>query len=109
MNENKIKNESNLMKENKIIGFYKNRKVYFAVSISIMIIGIIFAFTKGVKLDIQFKGGALLRYTYEGDINSEAAADLATKKLGRPVTTQITSDLKTMEKNLVFNIPREYA
>ncbi len=114
MNVNKPKSESNVMDENnsmngsKIIGFYKKRFIFFGISLTIMLIGLIFSFTKGVSLDIQFKGGALLRYSFEGKVNADEAADLATKQLGRPVTTQITSDLKTEEQRLVFNIAGEY-
>jgi preprotein translocase SecF subunit len=96
------------MSENKIIHFYSKRKIFFAISLSIMVIGLIFSFTKGVILDIQFKGGALLKYTFDGSVDADEAADLATKQLGRPVTTQITSDLATGEDRIVFNIAGEY-
>jgi preprotein translocase subunit SecF len=96
------------MKENKIIGFYKKRYIFFGISLSIMIIGIIFALVKGVTLDIQFKGGALIKYTYVGEIDADKAADIATKQLGRPVTTQVTKDFATDEQRLVFNIAGEY-
>jgi preprotein translocase subunit SecF len=54
------------MKEGKIINFYKNRKIFFILSSAIMIVGIIFAVFRGVVFDIQFTGGALLTYSYEG-------------------------------------------
>jgi preprotein translocase SecF subunit len=96
------------MNENKIIGFYKKRFIFFGISIAIMIAGLIGVLINGVTLDIQFKGGALLKYTYVGEIDSDAAADVATKQLDRPVTTQITSDITTGEKRLVFNVAGEY-
>ena len=96
------------MSENKIIGFYKKRWIFFGISIAIMIIGLIFTFVKGVTLDIQFKGGALLKYTYEGDIDEDLAAEIATDQLNRPVTTQLTENIATGEKKLVFNIAGEY-
>jgi preprotein translocase SecF subunit len=96
------------MNENKIIGFYKKRFIFFGISIAIMIAGLIGVLVNGVTLDIQFKGGALLKYTYVGEIDSDAAADVATKELDRPVTTQITSDITTGEKRLVFNVAGEY-
>lgn len=96
------------MNENKIIGFYKKRYIFFGISLSIMIIGIIFALAKGVTLDIQFKGGALIKYTYVGEIDADKAADIATEQLGRPVTTQVTEDFATDEQRLIFNIAGEY-
>lgn len=96
------------MSENKIIGFYKKRFIFFGISITIMVIGLIFAFAKGIVLDIQFKGGAMLKYNFEGKIDADDAADLATKQLNRPVTTNITSDITTGEDRIVFNIAGDY-
>lgn len=92
------------MKTGKIIGFYKKRFIYFAISLTIMLVGIIAVFINGVQLDIQFKGGALLKYTYEGELNDVEVADVASGLLNRPVTTQITTDLITKQKRLVINI-----
>lgn len=96
------------MNENKIIGFYKKRKIFFVISLTIMVIGIIAMFINGVHLDIQFKGGALLKYSYTGEIDADAAADVATDQLGRPVTTQVTEDIANGEKRLIFNIAGNY-
>ncbi len=93
---------------NQIIPFYKKRYIFFAISISIMLIGIISLFIKGVELDIQFKGGALLKYTYAGELNADAVADEATNLLNRPITTQLTEDLSTNEKMLIINIAGNY-
>jgi preprotein translocase SecF subunit len=94
--------------ENNIIKFYQKRWIFFAFSLMIMLIGIINMATKGVQLDIQFKGGALLKYTYTGELDADAAADVATKLLDRPVTTQITSDLSSNAKRLIINISGNY-
>ncbi|WMJ89540.1 protein translocase subunit SecF [Anaerocolumna sp. MB42-C2] len=92
----------------KIIDFYKKRWIFFGISITIMLIGIISAFINGVQLDIQFKGGSLLKYSYVGDLDADAAADIVTKTLDRPVTTQLTSDIATGEKRLIINISGNY-
>jgi preprotein translocase SecF subunit len=96
------------MKNNKIIGFYSKRWYYFAFSLTIMLIGIIFAIKDGVILDIQFKGGAILKYTYVGEIDENAAADIAEAKLNRLVTTQLTTDFATNEERIIFNLTGEY-
>lgn len=93
---------------NQIIPFYKKRYIFFAISLTIMLIGIISLFIKGIELDIQFKGGALLKYTYAGELNSDAVADEATELLNRPITTQLTEDLSTNEKMLIINIAGNY-
>lgn len=93
---------------NKIIDFYKKRFIFFGISLTIMLVGIVAAFINGVHLDIQFKGGALLKYSYVDELDADTAADVATELLDRPVTTQVTSDLATGEKRLVINIAGNY-
>ncbi|MDF2544413.1 MAG: protein-export rane protein SecF [Herbinix sp.] len=96
------------MNANKIINFYKKRYIFFAISLTIMLAGIIGIIINGVQLDIQFKGGALLKYNYTGEVSDGTAADIATDILNRPVTTNITSDLATGEKRLIINIAGNY-
>lgn len=91
-----------------IIHFYKKRYIFFGISLAIMIIGIIFLFVKGVELDIQFKGGAILKYSYTGEIDADAVADEASNLLARPVSTQLTKDLSTDEQMLIINIAGNY-
>lgn len=88
----------------KIFSFYKKRWIFFAASMIVMAAGVIGLFINGLHLDIQFKGGALLKYSYVGEINADSAADIVSGLLGRPVTTQLTSDLVSGEKRLVINI-----
>lgn len=92
----------------KILHFYNKRFIFFAISLTIMLVGLINLKLSGVQLDIQFKGGALLKYTYTGDIKADDAGDVATQLLGRPVTAQITEDMKTGSKRLVLNIAGNY-
>lgn len=103
-----VKVTPEMYKENKIIPFYAKRKIYFTISLAIMLIGILFMFINGVQLDIQFKGGALIKYTYVGEIDADKAADVATESLGRPVTTQITEDIASGEQRLILNIAGNY-
>ena len=94
--------------KNTVIPFYNKRFIFFAFSLMIMLIGILSAFRGGISLDIQFKGGALLKYVYTGDIDENDAADTASTLLNRPVTTQLTKDITTDEKRLIINIAGNY-
>ncbi len=91
-----------------IIQFYKNRWIFFGISIALMLIGIIAMIINGVQLDIQFKGGALLKYDYVGEIDSDKAADVVSNILSRPISTQLTTDLSSGENRLVINIAGDY-
>jgi preprotein translocase SecF subunit len=87
-----------------MIKFYEKRKIFFALSAAIMIVGIVALFINGVNLSIQFKGGAIIKYSYTGEMDAEAAADKATEILNRNTEVQLTEDLATHSKKIVFNL-----
>ena len=87
-----------------MIRFFKHRYIYFAISISIMLMGIIAAFTNGIQLDIQFKGGTILKYTYTQTINVDQTEKILEKALGRTVSCQLQSNIAKEEQKLVVNL-----
>ncbi|MEA5095557.1 protein translocase subunit SecF [Sedimentibacter saalensis] len=87
-----------------MIKFYEKRKIFFALSAAIMIVGLVALFINGVNLSIQFKGGAIIKYSYTGEMDAEAAADKATEILNRNTEVQLTEDLATHSKKIVFNL-----
>ncbi len=92
----------------KFYSFYQHRKLFYLISAIIMVVGIFFTIIDGVKLDIQFTGGAILKYTYQGELTGEEVADAASEILGRSTTGQITKDLTTGENRVVLNLAGEY-
>ena len=48
--------------------FVSKRKIFVIISSSIIVLTIIFTFVLGVKVDIRFKGGSMLTYSYSGEI-----------------------------------------
>ena len=91
-----------------MIRFYEKRFIFFTISALIILIGIIGILVNGVQLDIQFKGGAILKYQYTGTIDPDTAGAFVSEKLGRLVQTQTTEDLSTENTYLVFNLAGEY-
>ena len=51
----------------KVIDFVGKKKVFFVISLGIILIGIICNFIFGTTLDIQFSGGATLTFIYTSD------------------------------------------
>lgn len=51
------------------IDFFGNRKIYFGLSLALIVLMLVGSVMFGVDLDIQFKGGALITYSYTGDID----------------------------------------
>lgn len=87
-----------------MIHFYKHRFVYFTISIALILVGVIAALTVGIKLDIQFKGGTILKYSYVGDIDTEKAESTVEDALGYMVDAQRQTSLTGSDQMLILNL-----
>lgn len=88
----------------KWIDFYGKRLIYFIISGAIMLAGIVAMFVNGVQLDIQFKGGAIIKYLSATELDVSKAEDIAKNTLNRQVEGQISKDLLSGEDRLVLNL-----
>lgn len=84
--------------------FYKNRYIFFAISIALILIGVVSLLVNGVELDIQFKGGSILKYTYTGEMNAEQAGSVAQTALGRNTTAQLQSNITGQDQRLIVSL-----
>ena len=71
-----------------MIKFYENRKWFYAISICLMLIGVISLFIRGVQLDIQFSGGTKISYSYTGDVATTDVESIVSNVLGKRATAQ---------------------
>lgn len=94
----------------KFFDLFSKRKVLFSISIAVILVGVIMTFIPGfgAQLDIQFKGGSMLKYNYTGEIDSDRAASITSDIINRVVSAQTTTDLNTDQKRLVINIAGDY-
>jgi SecD/SecF fusion protein len=92
----------------KFTNFFSKRRIFFSISVTIVLIGIVMSFVNGVRLDIQFKGGSLVKYNYTGEIDPDRAANITSDIIERVVSAQTTTDLATEQKQLVINIAGDY-
>ncbi len=54
------------------IDFVKNSKIFFCISLGIMLVSLVLnIFVFPTQVDIQFTGGTIIKYSYGGDIKSE--------------------------------------
>lgn len=77
------------------IRFYEHRYLYFSISIGIMLIGLIFNFIYGTELDISFKGGAVVKYSYTGQIDQEDVGSIVKQATGKDASVLILGNVKT--------------
>lgn len=91
-------------KSMKTIDFVKKRKIFFIISLSVIAVTLIVSLVFGVELDIQFKGGAMVQYTYTGSIDTAAVKTVAENATGFGVNVQTSVDT-TGSETLVLSIP----
>lgn len=91
MTEQEISEKFNSGK--RILDFVGKRKIFFGISIGIIVIGIIFNFIFGTRLDIQFSGGATLTFSYTGEVDQNALYDFIQEKTTDRITTSFSQDL----------------
>ena len=100
-------NNPKLFREKKskaTIPFYEKRKLAFGISIVLIGLGIVSSLVVGVKLDTQFAGGAVLKYRFEGTVDTQEVAKEIEDVVNRTVSTQITTDPATGSQKLVVTL-----
>ena len=75
------------------IKFYQHRKIYFAISLGLFAIGLIFNLIFGTELDINFRGGALVEYSYTGEVEPEVVDQAVEDAIGRAVSVTLTDGI----------------
>lgn len=84
--------------------FVGNRKkllTFAAVCIALVLVASVLL---QVRLDIAFKGGALITYTYEGEIDRDGFKAVVEETLGEQVSLQESVDVATGSKNFVVSL-----
>lgn len=75
------------------IKFYQHRKIFFGISLGLFAIGLIFNLIFGTELDINFRGGALIEYSYTGEVEQEVVDQAVEDAIGRTVSVTLTDGI----------------
>lgn len=85
--------------------FYGKRKIYYIISCTLLLAGIIGLFVNGVKLDITFSGGAKITYSYTGnEIDATQIEALVKSTLNRDSTVQNATGYQNNDSSLVISL-----
>jgi SecD/SecF fusion protein len=85
--------------------FVGKRKLLMGIAGGMIIISIGSTFILGVNLDIQFKGGTLLSYVYDGDIDTGKFRDVSTDALnGLNFNLTTGTDFTTGKNNIQLSL-----
>ncbi len=78
----------------KDLNFIGRSKIFFGISLGIILIGIICNFIFGTTLDIQFKGGAIISYSFTGEVDENTLKDtIQTATPENTVTFTVSKDI----------------
>lgn len=84
--------------------FFASRKTYYMISAVIIVVGLIASLVMGPKLDIQFAGGAMIRYSVEGTgYDSESIRSTISEKMGLDSSVTVNQDMATKQDNVTVS------
>ena len=87
----------------KVYNFCSKKKLILGVVIAVLLVFIGAAIIRGIHLAIEFKGGTLITYTYQGDINTNEVADAVKDIVGSTVTVRTGESLDSGGKQITIS------
>ena len=72
--------------------FIAHRKIFLLISLGIILVGIVCNILMPVELDITFKGGTLLKYSYTGTIDKPKVDTLVDDTLKKDAVVEVTEN-----------------
>lgn len=83
------------------MGGFKKCLLLSGVLLAVSLVGLL---VFGAQLDIQFKGGALMTYAYDGQVDQAQFAAVVQEVLGEKPNIQQSTDVATGRQNLVVSL-----
>ncbi len=73
---------------NKVYNVVQKRKLYYGISLGIILLAVLISLIRGVEVSIEFKGGTMLSYSYTGTLSSSEVAAAAAESVGQSVNAK---------------------
>ncbi len=93
-----------MLRLKKEIDFYGHRKIYYTISICLIALAAVCALIFGIKVDIQFTGGTIATYSYDGDLDFSAVEQAAKEVTGYSVTSDSSQSVSGDTHQISLNI-----
>ena len=87
----------------KVYDFCSKKKLILGVVITVLLVFIVGSIVRGIHLAIEFKGGTLITYTYQGDINTNDVASTVKDVVDSTVTVRTGESLDSGGKQLTIS------
>ncbi len=81
------------------------RRRFFLVSIILIAVILVYSIVFGVEIDIQFQGGAMIRYSYTGDVDTANLQSDMESILGNSLTLQTGSNETLGTNSAIVSLP----
>ena len=87
------------------INFVGNRKKFYTISCVIIAVILVFSVVFGVKMDVEFKGGAMVTVGYQGDLDLNEVKQTIADNVGQSNLTLQTGTDIVGDKTLTITLP----
>ncbi len=84
---------------------YKKRRLFYTVSSAVIILAIVFSLIFGLNIAIEFKGGTIISYSYNGSVDENAIASAAQEITGETCSATLGESLADGEKTVSLSFP----
>lgn len=82
------------------IDFYGKRRLFLGISVALILIGLVCTFIFGVKLDVQFAGGSVIKYSVDGEVDQNEIQKIVSDATGKEVSV-VSNKLIATDENQV--------
>lgn len=90
---------------NKTFDVVGKKKYFYIFSVAVIAIAIILTFVMGINIAIEFKGGTIITYSYNGTINENSVASTATSVVNQPCNATLGESLADGMKTVSLSFP----
>ena len=91
---------------NKVYDISGKKKIWFIISLALIAAIAVITVIKGVEIAIEFKGGTIISYSYEGDASIKDAQSEIEDLLKTPVVIQEGENLSNDSNSFSISIGR---
>lgn len=90
---------------NKILDIVGKKKIFFTVSLAVIVLSIVLTFIFGMNVAIEFKGGTIATYSYVGTINENEIEKLAADTVGQTCNVTLGESLADSLTTVALSFP----
>ncbi len=91
--------------KNKTFDVVGKRKIFYIVSLTVIILSFVFTAIFGMNVAIEFKGGTIISYSYDGSIDENAVASAAQTVTGQQCNATLGESLADGETTVALSFP----